>query len=78
MLLAPHYHLELVGLARGSMREDCKACALEENESHSYMYWHVSSMCVGGGMQAKLQKHQAQTFCCLNILLKYILKKMYN
>lgn len=53
MLLATHYHLELVELVRGSMREARKACALEENESHSYTDWHVVSMCVGGGMQGK-------------------------
>lgn len=48
VLLATHYHLELVELVRGSMREARKACALEENESHSYTYCHVVSMCVGG------------------------------
>lgn len=64
-------------MVRGSMRGACEVCALEENESHSYTYWHVVSMCVcvGGGCKAKLQKHQAQTYCCLNILPKCTLKK---
>lgn len=53
VLLATHYYLELVELVRGSMREARKACALEENESHSYTYWHVVSRCVWGGMQGK-------------------------
>lgn len=48
-----------------------------ERKPFLYVLACCEYVCVGGvACKAKLQKHQAQIYCCLNSLLKYILKKI--